>query len=140
MARSHRKRLVIDTNWYISATINRASRRSLYTLLSDPLYTVLCCHELIEEYSTVIRRNKFEKYVKLEQAFRFVELILPVLAFVDIKSHVTVSRDINDNYLLALCKDGHADYLITGDPDLLVLKSYGKTTILTMKEFMEFNR
>ncbi|WP_256213868.1 putative toxin-antitoxin system toxin component, PIN family [Parapedobacter indicus] len=52
----------------------------------------------------------------------------------EIKSDVAASRDAKDNYLLALSKDGAADYLITGDPDLLILKQYGKTTILTMAE------
>lgn len=139
MARNRKKTLVIDTNWYISATINRASRRRLYNLLSNPAYTVLYCDELIEEYRTVILRDKFKKYIKLQQALRFIELILPVLSSVKIKSDVRESRDVNDNYLLALSKDGAADYLITGDPDLLVLKKYGKTTILTMAEFAESN-
>lgn len=31
--------------------------------------------------------------------------------------------------------DCSADYLVTGDPDLLVLKEFGKTKILTMIEF-----
>ncbi|MGK6352819.1 putative toxin-antitoxin system toxin component, PIN family [Parapedobacter sp. DT-150] len=140
MARSHRKVLVIDTNWYISATINRASRRTLYDLLSNPIYTILCCDELIEEYKAVILRDKFKKYIRLQQAKRFIELIVPIFSFVKIKSDVRASRDRNDNYLLSLSKDGAADYLITGDPDLLVLKQYGQTMILTMKEFLEISQ
>lgn len=63
-------------------------------------------------------------------------LVIPQLCYIRIKSLVEASRDIKDNYLLAMCKDGHADRLITGDPDLLVLKKFGKTTILTMKGFL----
>jgi len=37
--------------------------------------------------------------------------------------------------LLALAKDGNADYLITGDKDLLTLKSFGKTKIVTLTDF-----
>ncbi len=137
MAGDHKKTLILDTNWYISATINRASRRTLFSLLSNPAYTVLYCDELIEEYRSVILRDKFKKYIKLSQAVRFIELLVPVLSFMKIKSAVSASRDVKDNYLLALSKDGAADYLITGDPDLLVLKQYGKTAIITMKEFLE---
>ncbi len=137
MSRSRKKTLVFDTNWYISATINRASRRTLFDLLSEPTYTILCCDELIAEYRAVILRDKFKKYIKLSQALRFIELLVPVLSFVKVKSKVSASRDAKDNYLLALSKDGAADYLITGDPDLLVLKQYGQTVILTMKEFLE---
>src|SRR5690606_7627890 len=105
--------------------------------LSNPAYSILYCDELIDEYRAVILRDKFKKYIKLQQALRFIELILPTLSSVEIKSDVKASRDVNDNYLLALSKDGAADYLITGDPDLLVLKQYEKTTILTMKEFIK---
>ncbi len=33
MAKSKRLKIVLDTNWYISASINRNSRRRLYELL-----------------------------------------------------------------------------------------------------------
>ncbi len=33
MAKSKRLKIVLDTNWYISASINRISRRHLYELL-----------------------------------------------------------------------------------------------------------
>lgn len=137
MARRPRKTLVIDTNWYISATINRTSRRTLFKLLSNPNYTILYCDELLDEYQRVILRDKFKKYIQLSQALRFIELLVPVLSHVKVTSKVLASRDAKDNYLLALCKDGTADYLITGDPDLLVLVQYGKTVITTLKEFMD---
>ena len=47
---------------------------------------------------------------------------------------VTVCRDADDNFLLALCLDGHADFLITGDQDLLVLKAFGSTRIISWAE------
>jgi predicted nucleic acid-binding protein len=46
-----------------------------------------------------------------------------------------VCRDPKDNFLLALAKDGLADYLITGDRDLLSVKKFGKTQIVTLNEF-----
>jgi len=46
-------------------------------------------------------------------------------------------RDVKDNYLLALSKDADADYLITGDKDLLVLKQFENTLIVTLAQFLE---
>jgi len=37
---------------------------------------------------------------------------------------------------LELCLEAKADYLITGDRDLLDLKSFKKTIILTPKQFL----
>jgi uncharacterized protein len=44
-------------------------------------------------------------------------------------------RDSKDNFLLNLAVDGKADYLITGDKDLLEIGQIDKTSILTFKEF-----
>jgi predicted nucleic acid-binding protein len=39
------------------------------------------------------------------------------------------------NFLLALAQDSQADYLVTGDKDLLSLDTFGKTRIITMSVF-----
>jgi putative PIN family toxin of toxin-antitoxin system len=46
-----------------------------------------------------------------------------------------VCRDPNDDAVLACAVKSEADYLVTGDKDLLVLERYGKTKILTPREF-----
>ena len=53
------------------------------------------------------------------------------------KSKVNVCRDTKDEFLLALSKDGKADYLVTGDKDLLSLYRYRKTDIVTFSQFIE---
>ena len=53
------------------------------------------------------------------------------------ETHGTVtSRDPKDNKFLALAVSGQADYLITGDKDLLVLKSIGAIPIVSPAEFL----
>lgn len=51
-------------------------------------------------------------------------------------STLNFCRDEKDNFLLNLAVDGNADYLITGDKDLLVLEKIEKTKILTYSEFV----
>lgn len=60
-----------------------------------------------------------------------------IAEFVNVKSNVNLCRDPKDNFLLALAKDGKADYLLTGDNDLLVLEKMGKTNIIKVTEFFE---
>ena len=50
-------------------------------------------------------------------------------------STVDTCRDPNDNFLLALAKDGKANYLITGDQDLLVLQAFEGTQVKTFADF-----
>lgn len=135
MAKRQKIRIVLDTNWYVSASINRKSRRTLYHLLIDERLQILYTDRLLEEFSEVIYRPKFEKIIVAEQIRRFVRLILPVLEYVELKTPIVLSRDPKDNFLLSLSKDGNAEYLVTGDPDLLVIGQFEKTQIVTMAEF-----
>lgn len=119
----------------VSASINRTSRRRLYDLLINENLTIFYSRELLAEYESVISRKKFEKYIRQEQVSRFIGLVLTRLRPVEIKTLVRLSRDAKDNFLLSMSIDCGANYLVTGDPDLLVLKEFGKTKILSMTEF-----
>ena len=48
-----------------------------------------------------------------------------------------VTRDPKDDYLLAYALVGQADYLVTGDRDLLVLGQVEHTRIVTARDFVE---
>jgi len=48
----------------------------------------------------------------------------------------TQCRDAKDNFLLELAVDGKADYLVTGDNDLLILQTVQKTKIIRMNDFL----
>lgn len=61
----------------------------------------------------------------------------PFIDLIKVRSSVTVCRDPNDNFLLALAKDGKADYLLTGDKDLLDIVKFGKTKIISITTFLE---
>jgi predicted nucleic acid-binding protein len=50
---------------------------------------------------------------------------------------VKVSNDPADDFLLAIASAGQADYLVTNDrKDLLSLKRYGNTRIVTLREML----
>lgn len=137
MAKKKHLNVILDTNWYVSASINRASRRRLYNLLINENLTIYYSQELLAEFESVILRKKFIKFISPEQVSRFLSLVLIRLKLVEIKTAVRLSRDSKDNFLLSMSMDCDADYLVTGDPDLLVLKKFGKTKILTMRAFTE---
>ena len=54
---------------------------------------------------------------------------------------VTASPDPHDNYLLAMAASGSADFLLTGDKrDLLALKLFEGTKIMTVRDFLLLHR
>ncbi|MFN3803082.1 putative toxin-antitoxin system toxin component, PIN family [Belliella pelovolcani] len=52
------------------------------------------------------------------------------------ESKINECRDPKDNFLLSLSVDGKADFLVTGDSDLLVLGKIEKTKIVSWAEFI----
>ncbi len=136
MPKSKSLRLIIDTNLWISFIISNK-----LVLLDSILFAgstkLLFSKELITEIQETIKKPRLKKYFgtnALEQMFSAFE---PYIDLIEVKSIVTICRDPNDNFLLALAKDGKADYLITGDKDLLELKKVGKTKIKTVTHFIE---
>ena len=129
--------LIIDTNWFVSAAINRKSRRTLYqTIIADTRFEIFYSNELLTEYNRVIARKKFSKYVTPAQANRLMVFLLPRLSKTQSMPHTGV-RDVKDNYLIGMCKSCKPDFLITGDVDLLILETFQETTILTMGQFLQ---
>ncbi len=56
--------------------------------------------------------------------------------FIIVNSVTNICRDPKDNYLLSLAKNGKATHLITGDKDILDIKMFGKTKILTLTAYL----
>ena len=132
---NQKNRIVIDTNILISFLLIKKSSR-FDTLIAQAEVLLLYNQELIDEFITVTKRSKFERYFDEKDIESLLLMIKNRALFIDVTSQVTICRDPKDNFLLALAKDGKATHLITGDKDLLALKKYGKTIILTLAEYI----
>ena len=129
------KRIIIDTNLWISFLITNDFNKLGHFLNSDK-YLVVFSDELFDELLEVVHREKFVRYFNDLNIKILVEIINEKALFVKVFSIVNVCRDVKDNFLLSLAIDGDVDYLITGDNDLLILKHYKKTSILTINDFI----
>ncbi len=128
--------VVLDVNWYISACINRQSRRTLFRfILQNPLLTVYYSNDLLREFERVICQTRFRKFIRLAHVHRLLELGRSHTEKVECAESPTMVRDPNDNYLLGVCDCCAADFLVTGDKDLLDLRRYNNTLILPMSQF-----
>ena len=69
------------------------------------------------------------------------ELIPPISSGGSSKTVLpVVTRDAKDDYLLAYALVGQADYLVTGDEDLLVLQEIEGLKIVNPTQFREYPR
>lgn len=131
-------RIVIDTTDYISALVGRTHRAKLERILLNNDIQILADITLLEEISEVAHREKFRKYVTIEEADQFINALKRRLKPVLVTSSVEASPDPNDNFVLALAKDGGADYIVTGDkPGLLNLGSFESIPIVRLQVFLD---
>ena len=129
------RRLVIDTNLWISFLITQK-----WHVLDDWLIAgrvvVLFSKELIDEINTTVKKPGLKKYFRADAVTEMLSVFEPYSELVEVHSSVTLCRDPNDDFLLALSRDGQADYLLTGDKALLEIGQFGKTRITTIAAFM----
>lgn len=85
----------------------------------------------------MVARPKFKGFFKIKDVESLIEIIQDYAEFIDVKSVVNECRDEKDNFLLALAVDSEADYLLTGDGDLLEIQQFNSTQILRITEFIE---
>lgn len=136
MPKNSSLRIVVDTNLWISFLISDRQKRLDALLFSDSIRFIFSA-ELLDETAATIEKPKLKKYfsaMALEEMLSNLEFYIDI---VKVKSHVKICRDAKDNFLLALSQDSNANFLLTGDKDLLELEQFGKTKIVTISAFIE---
>jgi putative PIN family toxin of toxin-antitoxin system len=132
-------RIIIDTNLWISFLLTKDLKKLDHKILSGSI-KLLFSLESIEEFLTVVNCPKLKKYFTLSDVEKLIELFDIYGEVIEVKSKVNLCRDTKDNFLLALAKDSKADFLITGDLDLLVLKEFESTRILSFTEYLKITK
>ena len=128
MPKSKPLKLIIDTNLWVSFIISN-KQSLLDPFIFGKKARLLFSTELITEIQQTIKKPKLKKYFSTNALEEMLSTFEPFIDLIKVESIVTACRDSNDNFLLALAKDGKADYLITGDKDLLELKKFGNSNI-----------
>lgn len=134
-------RLVLDTNIAVSALLWRgAPRQLLDQIIEDSKIELYASPILLRELSEVLHRPKFAQ--RLSAAGLTVEALLA--DYVDLVSTVApppltqrVSRDPDDDAVLACAVAAHADVIVSGDQDLLMLKIFKTIPIVTATQMLD---
>ena len=129
-----KKRVIVDTNCWISFLIGR-KLSSLVTLLSDERVELVLCNELLEEIKEVTQRPKFAKYFPEYEVDSLLSFLRLKGCLFEPSVDVHICRDEEDDYLLALAVEAKAHYLVTGDKDLLVIREIASCRIVDVKTF-----
>ena len=114
-----------------------ASLRARAVSSALPAGGVLASNATLQELADVLGKPKFDQYVSIDDRKAFFNGFCRIAQTVEIVRRIAVCRDSNDDKYLELAVNGEADYLVTGDEDLLVLNPFEKVKILTPQEFLQ---
>jgi uncharacterized protein len=129
-------RLVVDVNVLLSSLMS-GELAGIAGALADERFEVFTSNEQLAELLDVAERPRFRKYFTLTEARGLVADFTLIAECLDVPADAPqVCRDPKDDHLLALAKVAKADILITGDSDLLVLGTHGRTRILKPRAFL----
>lgn len=132
-------RAVLDTNVLISAALTPTGipRAIILYWIADAFLLVVSAKS-IQEFLDVVNRPGLRRYVHwtTSEIMETVERIRMTGVVVEPPMKATASRDPKDNYVLDVALEGEADYIVTGDGDLLVLEEYEGIAIVTPARFL----
>jgi putative PIN family toxin of toxin-antitoxin system len=127
-------KIVLDSNIWISFAIGKRLLELEYVFNQPDIY-IYASDQLFLEVSATLRKPKLQRYVSAERR----NVLLKYMAtcpMATIDAQTIRCRDPKDNFLLSLAQTVQADFLITGDNDLLVLKRHFSTAIISFNDFI----
>lgn len=135
-------RVLLDTNILISYLLTPKNSVIAQIVEAGILggFDLLLPEELSDELVEKARAKQYlAERITPEEVRELVDILSEVSETVPkiTQSIPAVTRDPKDDYLLAYALVGQADYLVTGDRDLLVLGQVEHTKIVTARDFVE---
>lgn len=129
-------RFVFDTNVIVSAALLHGSvpRKAFDKAFSEG--KILISVPTLLELAEVLSRDKLNKYLLEEERMLFLVALLRETDLIEVTEEITDCRDAKDNKFLELALSGKADFIVSGDDDLLILNPFRGIPILTPREFL----
>lgn len=85
-----------------------------------------------EELADVLGWPRCDGYISCQELFRFLTGLLSASELVEVVDRIQVCRDPKDDKAVS----GKADYIVTGNDDLLVLNPFQGISIITPADFL----
>ncbi|MBN1341266.1 MAG: putative toxin-antitoxin system toxin component, PIN family [Phycisphaerae bacterium] len=127
--------VVLDSNVIISGLAFVGSPSKCLDLVIQGNVDLICCRYILDEVGEkLVGKLGFPDdraawaVRKVESLARMVEPVGPLRC---------VCRDPKDDPIIACAPQAKTDYLVTGDKDLLVIETYEKVRIITLKNLID---
>lgn len=133
------KRIVVDTNIFISAIFWRGTPGAVIDIFMQNRAVLLLSLPIIEELERKLSTIKFAPRIlaigrtptEIVNDFReLAEIVAPA------ETPALAVRDVKDRIILAAAIGGQANYVVSGDKDLTDMGTYAEIGILTPAAFL----
>jgi uncharacterized protein len=131
-----KNKILLDSNIWISYLLNKRLH-ILVEQVTKMDIELLSCQQLVDELSSVLKREKFRNYISPEAILEFTTLHIKMCLFVTIDEIPESLSDKKDNFLLALYHQGDASLFVTGDKLLLEEAAKKNINVATLAKFKE---
>ena len=132
-------RVVLDTGVLMAAliTTNTPPDR-IYQAWREGRFELITSDWQLDEFRRVSRYPRLRKFVRHADAGRMVNGLRSQAVVLTDLPWIDVSRDSDDNPILATAVAGGAQYLVSGDKkDLLALRNIGSIRIVSARRFID---
>lgn len=133
-------RAVLDTNVFVSATlIQSGTEDKILRKWKSGEFELVVSSQILKEIGRVLSYKKFLKYFRMtqEELVLFLQMLSEESIFVEGKSKIEICRDPDDNKFIDAAMEGRANYIVSGDKDLLILKNYKGISIISPAKFLK---
>ena len=134
-------RVILDANIWISYLLSPRGDGTIPTLVQaciKPPIRLIVPRELMRELEGAYQKSPYLQDRVSEENFQRLLLLLPQVGQIPpaLTGFASVVRDPKDDYLLAYGLIAQADFLVTGDKDLLAVGQVDSLTIIGPSEFL----
>lgn len=131
-------RAVLDPNVLVSAAISPAGPpRQILTAWTNERFELIISPGVLDELADVLARPKFRRFITNTIAIAFIDgLATDATIIKDPPDPPGISPDPDDDYLIALARAAEAEYIVSGDRDLLDITD-PDPPVLTPRQFLD---
>ena len=125
---------VFDTNVLIAAFLTEGLCSGLLIRARKQAFNLVLCDDIIREFEGILKKKFRLTSTDISEILSIVSEAAPEILH-KLSPIPNICRDPNDDMVIACAIDAPADYIVTGDEDLLILKNYKHIVIINPRNF-----
>jgi putative PIN family toxin of toxin-antitoxin system len=129
-------RVVLDTNVLVSAALKQQSISGMAALVVERRGDLLKSLATEKQLFEVVARPYFDALIDPDTR-AWLKRLMAIAELVPIIERIAACRDPTDDKFLELAVNGRADFIVTGDADLLTLNPFRSIPIVPPAAFVQ---